>query len=139
MKKYAAIFTIAYLVLTVICALLVSALRMKGGAGLNIAATLAAAFIAAWAFNRDNARLPTDDEKKSFAWLSVLGAMVISACLVVAFFFSLPGSEQKSLLKPGIDPSLLMIGAVVLVIFSTIYYFAIRWSFSWYTKLAYKS
>jgi hypothetical protein len=138
LKKYAAIFTVAYLVLTIICALLASALKMKGGAGLNIAATLASGFIAAWAFNRENARLPTDEEKKSFAWQSVLGAMIISACLVVAFFFSLPGAERRALLKPGIDPSLLMLGSVVLVIFSAIYYFAIRWSFSWYTKLAYK-
>lgn len=140
MRKYTAIFAVAYLVLTIVVGLIAEALNLKGSTGFNIAATLAAGFIAAWKFSREEGRLPTTEEKKAFAWQGLLSVWLISLLLaVVVFALLIPSSESRALFNYMRSSTFILIGVVAMVFLSAIYYFTIRWSFSWYAKRAHKA
>jgi hypothetical protein len=88
MKKYVLVFAVTYLLLTVVLGVITEMLKIGGGAGLNIAATIASSFIAAWRFTQEQGRLPTAEENNSYARLALASVWVASLLLVVAFLLS---------------------------------------------------
>ena len=140
MKNYTLVFAIAYLLLTIALGLIAELLNMKGSTSLNIAAAIAASFVAAWKFTKEQRRLPTVEERKSFAWQALLSVWAVSLLLVVGFLaFLVPPAESKAMLKLLGSATYLLIGIGAAAVISVVYYFAVRWSFSWYAKLAIKS
>jgi hypothetical protein len=140
LKKYTLVFASVYLVLTLVILLILAGLKLKGGASINVVAALAGGFVAAWKFNKDKGRAPTLDEKKAFAWQGLLSVWLISILLaLVVLSLALPFSQWKffaMLMLPSTSIVMMLIGAMAFA--SVIYYCAIRWSFAWFTNLAYK-
>ena len=133
MKKYVIAFTVVNLVLTVVLALLASALKMNGGTSLGAGAAVSSAFLAGWLFFRDYDRAPSGDEKTNFAWKSLATIWVLSlavAAVVIPFFMS--AKEFQSALSFIASWRYGGFFAGVILFVSSIYYFGIRWAFGWY-------
>jgi len=140
LKKYTLVFAIAYLVLTVVVTLIIEMLDVIGGNSANFAVALGASFIAAAKFSREQRRLPTVEEKRTFAWQGLLSVWAISLVLAIAVFtFLIPELKLSDLLGLLRDPTILAIAVIAAGFISAIYYVAIRWSFSWYTRVTLKS
>lgn len=141
MKKYTFVFSAAYLLLTLILAAIAELVEIKSGAsGLGIAAVFGASSIAAWSFHKDHARVPTLEEKKSYAWQALLSTWLVSLLLVVcaiALFFS--PADTKAILGLMQTKLFLAIFAGGALFISLVNYVAIRWSFGWYANLACKA
>jgi hypothetical protein len=137
LKKYTLVFAAAYGVMTLALGFLVDATNMKGGGGLNVVATLAGGFGAAHLFARDHGRGPTLEERKRFAWQALLAVWLVSLLLMAATlaFFASPGEVRavRHMLASG---RMLLIGLAAMGFVSLIYFFVIRWSFSWYARKA---
>lgn len=139
MKKYTLIFCAAYFVLAIVVAVVAAWLKLKGGAGLGTAATLAASSFSAWRFTKDHNRQPTLEEKKAYAWQALAGVWVISLALVLVVFFAiLPPSDAMALLSIMTTKFFLAVFVGGALFISLLYYVAIRWSFAWYAKMACK-
>lgn len=139
MKKYTFVFSVAYFLFAIGVAAVAQLFNLKGGAGLGIAATFAASFLAAWKFTKDHDREPTPEEKKTYAWqalVSVWAVSIVLAAGVLAIFLST--NETKALLSVMVSKTFLLIFAGGALFISVIYYIAIRWSFAWYAKLSCK-
>lgn len=142
MTKYAVFFSIAYLLLTALCAALVTAVDIGGnaGMGLNIAVTIGSSFLAASRFVADHERLPSAPEKGAYALGALIGAMLASLLLVVAILGMLISPRELIWLLSLIESPKVIALIVGSTLFSwVVYYFAIRWSFSWYAKRAYSA
>lgn len=136
MKKYVITFGISYTILTLALAALGIVID-KGGSSLNIVATIAASFIAASRFAKDQKREPTPKEKSTYAWGSLGASFLVSfilVALVIQFLFST--AETIELTKAFSSGMILGFGAVGLVIIGALYYVVIKWSFSWYASKA---
>ena len=139
MKKYVLIFTISYLLLTIALAIITSLLKVGGGTTLNIAVTIASSFIAAWQFTKEQERIPTTEENNSYARLALAGTWAVSLLLVIAFLALLvPPTELETFKKLISTKIFLIIFPIAFIVLSVIYYFVIKWSFSWYAKQTYK-
>ena len=137
MKKYALVFAVSYLLLTVVLGAIAEVLKVKGGSGFNIAAMLASSFFAASRFTKEQCRLPTAEELKLYSWLAVSAVWGVSLLLlVVALAFLFSPTEANALLLFAASKIFIGIFVVGGLIISVIYYFAIKWSFSWYAKRA---
>jgi hypothetical protein len=141
MKKYVMAFTGVNLVLTAVLALLVGALKIKGGTSTSMGASLAmaSAFVAGWLFFRDHDRAPSVKEKISFAWKSLATIWALSltvAAVVLPFYMS--ARDFQSVLSLITSSRYVGYFAGVFLFVSAIYYFGIRWSFGWYAKFAAK-
>lgn len=140
MKKYTLIFCATYFVLAIVVAVVAEWLKLKGGAGLGIVATLAASSFSAWKFTKDHNRQPTLEEKKAYAWQALAGVWVVSLILVLAVFFAIfSPSDTKALLSIMATKFFLIVATCGALFISLLYYIAIRWSFAWYAKMACKS
>lgn len=140
MKKYTFLFSVAYLLLSLVLVAVADFLKLKGGASFGVATVLGASFLAAWKFTKDHEREPTLDEKKSYAWQALVGVWLISLLVVIgvfAVFFS--PSEINAFINLMATKTFLFIFAGGAIFISAIYYVAIRWSFAWYAKLSCKS
>jgi hypothetical protein len=136
MKKYVITFTVSNLVLTVVLALLAGALKMKAGSSFGVVAAVSAAFVAGWVFVRDYDRPPSNDEKTSFAWKSLATTWVLSFALAAAVLpFLMSTKDLKNALSFLASWQYGGLVAGVILFVSSIYYFAIRWSFGWYAKV----
>jgi hypothetical protein len=137
MRRYVLVFGIAYLVLTVALAVLGEVLEVGAAVGLNIAATLGASFFAAARFAKELGRSPTSGEVGSFSWWGLLAVWVVSLTLVlVAIPLVSSGAELGAMVKALASPMILAFVLVGGIILSAIYFFALKWSFSWYAKRA---
>jgi hypothetical protein len=136
LKKYSRYFTLIFAALTVIAAIVAVAFKLKSGAGLSTAVVLGSGFFAASKFVKDESRLPTAEETKSFAAQGLLGVWIVSLLLGVPVL-ALSG-EGKALLSMLSSGNWLLIFMVVLGVVTVLYYFGIRWSFWWGTKSALK-
>jgi hypothetical protein len=140
MKKYALVFTVAYLLLTVAFAVIASTFKFGGGMSFNVTMSIVASFIAAWRFTKEQGRLPTTEENKSYSWMALAGLWMASLLLVAAAFaFLLPPAETKMIAKILESKIVVMAGTAIAIIISALYYFTIRWSFSWYAKRVYNA
>jgi hypothetical protein len=137
MKRYAIMFAVAYLLLTVILGAILEFFRLGGNAGVNIAATLAASFFAAGKFAKEQGSLPTPEQTKAYSWMALLAVWIVSLLLaLVAFALLLSPAETSSILKLASSGFFLIVAIVGGLVLSLIYYIAIKWSFSWYAKKA---
>lgn len=137
MKKYAVLFTIAYFLITVVVAGIAYFIDIGGGTGLNVAAAMIASFFAGSQFAKEQGRAPTHAEKHTYSLMALASIWVVSLLLVVAAVaFLLPAKEIQALLglvASGIFPIAAAVGAAAL---SLVYYFVIKWAFSWNIKKA---
>jgi hypothetical protein len=127
-KKYVFIFAFSYLILAGV----VELLELKGGAGFNFTTLLMASFCAAWRFTKDQGRLPTSDELKSYSWLALFSVWLMSLLAAGAFLFLFSTAEINGLLKFIASMKFFFVAGVIII--SLIYYVTIRWSFSWYAR-----
>lgn len=135
MKRYAIMFAVAYLLLTVILGAILEFFKLGGSAGVNIAATFAASFFAAGKFAKEHGSLPTPEQTKTYSWMALLALWIVSFLLVlVAFALLLSPSETSSILKVASSGFFVVVATVGVLVLSLIYYTAIKWSFSWYAK-----
>jgi hypothetical protein len=137
MNKYVLAFASVYLVLTALLAVVTTLIDFNGGAGINLVVTFAASVFAASTFVKDQGRAPAPDETKAYSWRALLATWAVSLVLVivvVVFLFS--PDEKDAVLKVLAWPMSYLLGVVAALFLSTVYYFAIRWSFSWYAKTA---
>jgi hypothetical protein len=133
MKKYVFIFSAAYFLLTALSAAFLAG--KSGGAGVNLAIAIGSSFLAAAMFVKAHGRAPTNEEKTSYAWGSLLASCLISLILVLAFISYSFSSQQIAAFKVLFANSAFLITVgIALFIFGVIYYFAIKWSFSWYAN-----
>ena len=135
MKKYAVLFTIAYFLITVIITVVAYFIDIGGGAGLNIAAAMVASFFAGSQFAKEQGRAPTNAEKHTYSLMALASIWMVSLLLLAATVaFLLPAKETQALLglvASGIFP---IVAAVAAAVFSLLYYFIVKWAFSWYIK-----
>lgn len=137
LTRYIVIFTVANLILTIAIGVLAEVLKLNSGGGLAVTAALGASFLAAAAFAKDHARPPSNEEKRSFAWRALLSTWLVSLVLSAAVLaFLIPASDARVLLRTLLSGMGLVFMLGALVVISAIYYFAIRWAFGWYAKLA---
>ncbi|OYY73217.1 MAG: hypothetical protein B7Y40_10405 [Gammaproteobacteria bacterium 28-57-27] len=140
MKKYVVVFAVTYLLLTVALGTIAEMLKIGGGAGLNIAATIASSFVAAWRFTKEQGRLPTAEENSLYTRLALASVWLVSLLLVVAFFVFFMSPADVDAIKKILVTKIFIIAATVgFIVLSAIYYFVIKWSFSWYTKQTYRA
>ena len=139
MKKYALIFAASYFLLTVILAAVGKVMKPDDGFWLTIAANIAASFVAAWRFVKDNGRRPTDEEKKSYALLALINSWIVFLCVLLAALALVlsPAQAQQFLAAILISSGIFKAAAAAGCLFlSAVYYVAIRWPFSWYANRA---
>ncbi|NUZ04835.1 ABZJ_00895 family protein [Piscinibacter koreensis] len=135
MKKYTAVYLLAYVLCSVAVGLLAEMLKAKGGSAFNLAAGLGAAFIAAHVFVRDHARGPTPAERISFARQAIGATWALGLlAAAVVFLAVLPWSQAKLALYALRLPIVLAVAVPVLVVGSLVYYVAVRWAFGWYGR-----
>lgn len=136
MTRYIIIFTVANLILTVAIGVVTSILNLKSGSGLAVGAAMGASILAASSFVKAQARAPTREETKAFAWRALLSTWLVSLVLTAFVLVALmPGSLRG--LSRGLFSGMglvFVLGAFLVI--SAIYYVGIRWSFGWYGKQA---
>jgi len=139
MKKYVLIFTVAYLLLTVTLAIAATLLKVNSGTLLNLGVAIASSFFAAWQFTKEHARIPTREENTAYARLALVATWGVSAFLVVSFLaIFLSPAELEAFRKLMTTKMFLAVAPVACIVLSVIYYFVIKWSFSWSAKQIYK-
>lgn len=135
MRKYVFIFGVAYLVLTICLALLLTAMNVNSS--FNIAIAMSASFAAAARFKKDYGRVPTAEEKSTYAKGALLFSFVASLIMVSVVLVSIFSfREISSMVNLLLTPRYLAIALVATLIVGIIYYFIIKWSFSWFAKIA---
>lgn len=139
MKKYALVFSVAYLLSTVALSSAADALEFEGSVGFNVAAAVVASLIAAWRFTKDQARVPTAAENSAYARWALAGAWAVSMALVasaVAFMLSPVEAHELTVAVRSMTPFHMGVASGSVVLISAIYYLAIRWPFAWYARRA---
>lgn len=138
MTPYAQIFTVVYLLLTVVFAVILTIFEF-GGASFNLVLAFAASCFAAARFFKAHGRRPTRPELSAYSWAALAGALGGSLLLVIGAYFLMPPSvEFDALFKMMASGIFLAMLGGIMAIISTVYFFAIRWSFSWYVNQACK-
>lgn len=139
MKKYVLTYAGWYAGLVILMALITYWLDINGS--FDLVAALAASFAAATSFVKDHQRQPELSERKAYA-LGALGIsfLVSSILVLLAFLFIFSEKERQWLFNAlfSLSPAWVICLAIVLLLMSGVYYLAIRWSFSWYSKLLIK-
>lgn len=135
MKKYVLTYGMCYTGLVILIALITYALNINSS--FNLVSVIAASFVAAASFVKDQQRQPKLAERKAYA-LGALGVSFLISFVLVLLpaFFILSDKESPWLFNTLFSlPSSWVIWLVIaLLVIGGIYYLAIRWSFSWYSK-----
>lgn len=135
MKKYVLTYGVCYTGLVILFALITYALNINSS--FNLISVIAASFVAAASFVKDQQRQPKLAERKAYA-LGALGVsfLISFVLLLLPAFFILSDKESPWLFNTLFSlPSSWVIWLVIaLLVIGGIYYLAIRWSFSWYSK-----
>ena len=79
MKYYLLFFTAAYVVITIIVAVISTLLNLPSSTGM--APLVAVGFLTAWQFVKREQRIPTPEEKKKLIWGSIASTFVVSIVL----------------------------------------------------------
>lgn len=135
MKKYALIFSAAYVVSAILVEIVAALFKLGSSGVIGLAAILGASMFAAMKFTKEHQREPTLAEKKSFAWQALLGLWVVSIFLfgVILAFFG--GADERKLISELLTtPWILMAIIFGVLLISLVCYVAIRGSFGWYAK-----
>jgi hypothetical protein len=140
MKKYALIFSAAYVVAAILVGIVGELFRLRSSGSIGIAAILAASMFASHQFTNDHQREPTPAEKKSYAWQALLGFWIVSLTVFGIALAYFGGTEaSKMLLELLAEGWFLLAMTVGVLLVSLICYVAIRWPFAWYAKNSRKS
>lgn len=139
MKKYILIFTLTYLALSLIAGLAAMLFDFNGSIVFSILAVLIASYTAAKMFVRDCRRLPTLNEKKSYAWQACLGSLFVSIFLTMASYALLDPDRQQEIFELLGESDFVMYAAVVMLVITLLQYGGLRWSFSVITAMLNKS
>lgn len=137
MQKYTVIFSIAYVVISILLGLLFYFINMNGGMQV-IVGCIGAAFVTAHFFQKNENRAPTKAECATLAWRGTISIWVMSAIffgLVWLFVFS--GAERYELQKmimPVLRSNMIWFFVVIVTVISMVEFFAIRWAFGWFIK-----
>lgn len=129
---YAISYTLWYISLTVLVALLFALLEWPGGMG----TVLLIAFGASWGtgrrFARREGRAPTSLEGKAYSWRALLGCFLATTALsfLVAFLAFGPAQVQQ-VLQAVFTLDFIVVGLMLLLIFSALFYGVIRIGFAW--------
>jgi hypothetical protein len=136
MKKFALIFSAAYLVITLVLIGIMTALNVNHSSGLAFVSLFVAASVPARFFYKEHARQATPSEVRRFSWLAVIGVWAASVIMAVPYMALVLTPIEIKELGEAIG-SRLIISVIVLswMILTWIYYFTIRWAFSWFIKL----
>ena len=139
MKKYALFFTLAYTVCSVLVGILAHLLEMNSATSLHIASVVASSVYAGARFAKDHKRVPTDQEKSSYAWLSLGAIWVVSIVYAVAAIFVLfPQEEVSEILIEilSLFDSWWVIGIFCgfSLLGSVLSFFVSKYMFSWFVK-----
>lgn len=137
MQKYVTRFITYYFLMTILVATITTLLKMDSS--LSLVTVAIASAIVGDNFSKDHRRLPTKEEINDYALSAMLGAWVVSLLLtiIVLSVFASP-SEIDAIRDILSVKTTLIVLPFILVFMSVIYYFAIRWAFSWQAKQSFK-
>lgn len=135
--KYVIRFGIVNLLLLVAIAVVLTLLGVDGNSGTSVAALIGAALAAGNRFLKDHKRLPNPSEKRRLTWLSLLAAVVVSLCLLVAFLlWSGATRELLSMLPPGTYTAAVVLGVLAFV--TALHFLALSFSYGFLLKRQYE-
>ena len=140
MGSYALVFTITYLVATLLANAVMAAVKYDGSFSANVASVVLASFIAAWRFTKQERRIPEPAEKAQFSKMALAGLWLSSLVLVAIYVGALlPATEARRVLGLISSTRALLLGLGFAVVMSLVYYFVIKWAFSWYANRSHRA
>jgi hypothetical protein len=134
MKYYLLFFTAAYVVITIIFAVISTLLNLPSSTGM--APLVAVGFLTAWQFVKREQRIPTPEEKKKLIWGSIASTFVVSIVLAAVLVMATMSIQDVMAILKDV-PSWIWFVAFGFVIL--IEYFILHMSFGWYAKTCLKS
>jgi hypothetical protein len=139
MKRYVLQFAGAWVLFTILVAIVATVLDFKGGAWIGVATVLAASAFAADRFAKEARRDPSPVELRTFSrWaLGAILALSFIVCAILLVAVAKP-ADYRLLGSALVSPIIMPVVVAVLAVMSVVYFFAIKWSFSWYVKLTLK-
>jgi hypothetical protein len=134
MSPYILRFSVAYIVATIFCGVLITILKLtKGGGAIFLATALAASFYAASAFARDHERAPTAAEKTTFAWHATLAMWAISLVGTLLLVGAVAPGAIKMALRAFFESAIAAaFGIAIFLFLSAIHFVVIRLGFGSY-------
>ena len=138
MGSYALVFTITYLVATLLANAVMAAVKYDGSFSANVASVVLASFIAAWRFTKQERRIPEPAEKAQFSKMALAG-LWLSSLVAIYVGALLPATEAGRVLGLISSTRALLLGLGFAVVMSLVYYFVIKWAFSWYAKRSHRA
>lgn len=135
MKKYALIFSLAYIVTAVLVEIVAELFKLGSSGVIGMAAILGASMYAAMQFTKDHQREPTLAERKTFAWQALLGLWGVTITVFAVVFAVFGDAGGRKLMSELLATSWILMAMIFgVLLLSFICYIAIRWSFGWYAK-----
>ena len=131
--RYCIFFALAYGALLALVNIAIAVFNIEVGSALNIASLVAAIYISAYKFAKEQDRIPEKTEKKKIAVGCLLTAYAIS--LIIAIITALLSGLSFTALFQGISPVMLFMSIVIVTI---IYLTAIYLSYGWFVRIALK-
>lgn len=132
MKKYIIIFTLCHIALSFVLGTVLELLKINNSS-LTVVTLIAAGFIAGGIFTKDHNRIPTLEEKSRFAWGSTITLIVLSLIVVAGAVLIWPEAFGSLSITAMSGQLLLIMGLLFMLIF-VIFFWATKWSFSWYAQ-----
>lgn len=139
MKKYILIFTLVYLALSLIAGLAAMLFDFNNGIPMSILAVLIASYTAARMFVKDCRRLPTLNEKKSYAWQACLGSLLVSIFLTMVSYALLDSDERQDIFELLGESDFVIYAVMVMFVITLLQYSGLRWFFAVITAMLNKS
>ncbi|RKG32779.1 ABZJ_00895 family protein [Acinetobacter tianfuensis] len=129
MKKYITYFSIVYLIVMAVLAVIISYFDLPSST--SVACLLAAGYAAAGKFVQDHERVPDAQEKKQLIWGCLGASIAISIC--VSIIFLLIAFQSLSFLSMlSAVPLWIIVLAIAFTVL--IHYFILAMSFGWYAN-----
>ena len=139
MNKYIAIFSMAYVGISILLGLLFYFIDVNSGTQ-AIVDCLGAAFITSYFFQKNQHRAPSKAECTTLALGGSIAIWVMSAVAFgIVWFLVLSSADRDALHKtilPVFESSLIWLVVGVMIIFSLVQFFAIRWAFGWFVQFS---
>jgi hypothetical protein len=134
MKYYLLFFTAAYVVITIIVAVISTLLNLPGST--DIAPLVAVGFLTAWQFVKREQRIPTSEEKKKLIWGSIASTFVVSIVLAAVVEMATMSMQDMLNMLKGVPAWIWLAGFGFVIL---IEYLILHMSFGWYAKTCLKS
>ena len=136
LKNFSILFFFAYVILTSALDAIAELFKIDAAISLNMAATIAASFLASAWFSTARERRPTGQEIAAYAWQATLAAWLATMIMTAIVLTFLAPKDYAQFMLASIPRALLIIVVLIAIpLISLLYYVVIRLSFSWCTKL----